>query len=810
MYCIFKSFFRYSYMRKFYTFLFLFVFQYIFAQKATITGKVTNTTNKSIELGNVIALSAIDSSIIKGELFMDGNFKIFEIEENDFLLKITALGFSDYFQTIHRSNNDTLINAGTIQLKANTALKEVEVVSKIPLFERDGEKVKVNVENSALSNIGTVLDVLRKSPTVQVNSNDDVSVFGKGQAIIYLDGMQIASTDILKTISSTEIKEIEIIANPSAKYDASGKAVINIITKKNNLEGYNGNLIHNTLYGKYLFTYSGLRFNYKRKKWSTFISYGFPHGKWWSSDQYYRYFKNNDSTITEMKNNLVTVSDQVNSNNYRAGITYAIDTSSAIGFQYNGFYSQNRNTTENVNDVFKNSLPQFSLETHTVSKPKTINNSANINYTKKLDTLKSEFTVAIQYGNFLSKNLDEITQELFAGTTTSEQLKRNKGENNIQIYTAQADLTKAFNKKWKLESGLKESYIVNQSELNFENYSANGEWISDPAYFNGYKYDENISAGYSQLRFSKNKINARIGARVEYTMSDGFSKITGLKVIDREYFNVFPSAFFGYDFTKDLNTSIAYSSRITRPTFQDMNPFINYIDSLSSFRGNPYLLPAYTHSLEASLIYMKEASLTFSYARTNGALNLVVDKITGTDAFTAITKNLDYSETYSAGITIPYELSWWTTYNYFGYMTNTFVYGSNGSVIQNKKPMFYISLYDEFRVKKWFSTEITFEYTSSGVDGIFGFKPFYNLSANIKKTFFKDKLTCRFIASDILSTAYNRSFSKVEGFDVNYISRQTTHYFVLALNYRFGKLKGNDFKDKTVNQEEYNRIKMGK
>src|SRR5438105_10573328 len=118
---------------------------------------------------------------------------------------------------------------------------------------------------------------------------------------------------------------------------------------------------------------------------------------------------------------------------------------------------------------------------------------------------------------------------------------------------------------------------MNQSKLNFENYSKLGEWISDPVYFNGYKYSENISAAYSQLQFSKNNINARIGARAEYTKSDGFSKVTGLKVIDREYINLFPSAFFGYDITKDLNTNITYSSRIARPTFQDMDPFINYV-----------------------------------------------------------------------------------------------------------------------------------------------------------------------------------------------------------------------------------------
>lgn len=791
--------------------LLCFSFQISFAQNFSIQGTVTDANKQPVELGNIILLSIKDSSIIKGDVFLSGLFKITGISENKILLKITSLGFEDYFQSINKNETDTLIDIGTVQMKTNTNLKEVEVVSKLPLFERDGEKVKVNVENSVLSNAGTIMDVLKKSPTVMIDNNDNVSVFGKGNAIIYLDGQLIASADILKTISSTEIKEIEIISNPSAKYDASGRAVINIITKKNNLEGYNGNVIHNTLYGKNLFTYSGLRFNYKRKKWSTFISYGFPHGKDWSSDEYFRSIKSNDSTFTVMKNKIETINNQTNSNNYRAGITYHIDSAKSISIQYNGFYSQNKNTISNINDIYKNDIPELAIQTNTTQKPLTINNTANINFTKKLDSLNSEFSATAQYGNFISKSLDDITQQLSIGIYPNIQMKRSTGLNNIQIFTGQMDLNKSFNKKWKLETGLKDSYISNNSKINFENYSSAGEWISDTSYVNGFNYNENILAGYTQLRYSKNKVNARIGLRAEYTKSEGFSKTTNTQVIDREYVNLFPSAYFGYDFTKDLNTSITYSSRINRPSFQDMDPFINYIDSLSSFRGNPYLLPAYTHSVEASLIYMKEASLTFSYSRTNGAMNLVVDKLNdGSDAFIATTKNLNFSETYSAGITIPYELSWWTTYNYFGYLVNSFSYNSGGSVINNSKPMFYMYLYDEFRVKKFFSLEVTFEYTSAGVDGIFTFEPFYNLSANIKKTFFKDKLTLRVIANDILTTAYNRGSSNVEGYNVNYISREQTHYFVLALNYRFGKLKANDYRDKTVNQEEYDRIKMKK
>lgn len=776
----------------------------------SISGNIVDKGNNSIESGNIIALAAKDSSLLKGTFFIGGVFRLDGLLEEKIYVKITSIGYKDTFQFVGRQNQDSLLNLGTVILTNNNTLKEIEITATTPMFERDGEKVKVNVENSALNAVGTALDILKKSPTVMVDNSDNVSVFGKGAAVIYVDGQQITSVDILKTISSTEIKEIEIISNPSAKYDASGKAVINIITKKNNLEGYSGNLIQIASYGKGLLTYTGLRFNYKRKKWSTFISYGLPHGQDWKTDEYNRNVKNNDSTTTVMKNKIFTILNQTDFQNYRAGATYAFDSASSIGIQYTGFYYQSTNFADNMNEVFKNAVPLLTIQTNTISKPIKIMNSANIYFTKKIDTLQSEYSLAAQYGNYNATNSDEITQQIFIGNNSNEQMKRNNGVNAIQIFTAQADLIKAFNKNWKLESGIKGSFISNQSEINLENYSP-GVWVSDPAYFNGFKYGENILAGYSQLRYSKNKINVRVGGRAEYSDADGFSKISGQQVIKRKDINLFPSAFFGYDLTKNINTSLTYSSRITRPTFQDLDPFVNFIDSLSSFRGNPYLLPSYTHSLEASVIYMQQASLVFGYSRTNGEMALVVDKLNdATDAFIATTKNLNFSETYSVGAIIPYNLGWWSTYNYFGYMKNTFAFESGGDMVQNKKLTFYMYLHDEFRVKKILSMEVTFEYTSAGANGIFTFEPFSNLSANIKKTFFKDKLTCRLTANDILSTSFKTGFSNVNGYNVSYISKANTHYFSVSLNYHFGKLKENVDKEKTIDKEEYNRIKKGK
>ncbi len=784
---------------------------FLIAQKSTkvVKAKIVSSKEQAVEFGNIIALAYKDSSIIKGAPFENGIGLLEGLTSDTVLVKIMSVGYADYIQQIVIA--DSVYDLGKIILKDEIALGEVTVKAKLPMFEVDGEKVRVNVESTTLSTAGNALDVLRRSPSVMVSSTDNVSVFGKGNAIIYLDGMLISSVDILKSIPSSDIKRIEIIRNPSARYDAAGRAVINIITIRNSVQGFNGNFIQNTLYIKELFAYSGIRFNYTKGKWSLSSGYGTNYGNQWSSDNYKRFYNMNDSTKMQLNNAIYDIQRFSKVHYYRVGANYRPDSTSNLGLQYAGYYDLKRNISDNQNQVLQNDDEQYLLKTKTQNTPVTINNSINANYSKQLDTLGTELFMAAQYGSFGIKNTSTIFQETFANGSIIQQDKRNTNSNNIQIISAQVDFTKAFNSKWKLELGLKESNIQKASDIKFENFVSGSGYVSDPTYLNGFSFSENIGALYSQLKFMKNKFNARAGVRAEHTFSDGFSKTLNQQVIDRKYINVFPNAYLGYDFTKDLNTSLTFTSRITRPTFQDLDPFVNYIDNLTSFRGNPYLLPSITNSVEASLVYMKEANLTLGYSNTLRPISLVVNKLSdSTDAFTAVSMNLKNSETFSFGITIPYEIKWWTTANYFGYFLNNFQYQQNGVLVKNSKPTFSIYLYDEFRFKKYFSMELTYEYTSSAVDGIFSSMPFAQFNVTIKKNFFKDKLTCRFVANDLFKQYIMQGTSNIPLYNIDYRSKMSTHYYMLALNYKFGKLKNSNYKNRTVSDDEFNRVKTGK
>jgi hypothetical protein len=776
----------------------------------TLTGTISDKNGKAIESGYAIALHPKDSTILKGAFFMEGKFRLQGLSGDSLLLKLSAMGYAEQIKKIRRRPADTLLDAGNTVLATTNLLNEITVGAKTRLFESDGEKMKINVANTNLGSGGTAIDVLRKSPGIMVTGNNKVTIIGKGEPIIYIDGQRLTSPEVLKNLPASEIQSIEVIRNPSARYDASGSAVINIITKKANLQGYNGNLMQNYIVGKNLYLVNHLQFNASKGKWSLNSGYGFNTGKSWESNVFARRFKERDSTIT-MDNTIYELEHVLGMHNYRLGLNYRPDSLSSIGISYNGSYNATNYHIDNANAIYLEGERQTGLSTHARQEYVMINHNVGISYTRKRDTLGSELFAGVNYGNFITENEDAIMQNVATSAETVDQQKRSRGYNNIKLLTANVDLKQLFNRRWSLEAGIKESHVDKTGGTQLDNLSGT-DWIPDPSYVNGFNFNENILAGYAELRYKKGKFNSRAGLRAEHTRSEGFSKILQANVFSRNYTNLFPSAFVGYNFTKDLAAGITYSSRIRRPDYDVLDPFIEYIDSVSSARGNPFLLPDYTTSLEASLIVEEEVNLlSLGYRRTNGAITDVVDRLNdGSNGFVMTNRNIDYSESYSIGVTLPWEEEWFTVANYFGVFWNTFTYRQSGEIVQNHRPMFYGYLYGELRLRKLFSLEANYEFCGKGVDGIFEFNPFSMLNLSIKKSFCNDQFSCMFSANDVLRGYREWGQSRVPGYDVGYSLLYNTHNYSLQLTWNFGRLRSAEKTERSTNQEEYERIKMGK
>jgi outer membrane receptor protein involved in Fe transport len=656
----------------------------------TIKANVLDGEDKPVEFGNVLALSLTDSSLLQGTLFMDGILLFERVATNSFLLKLTSLGYDDVFIPITRAN-ESEVDLGTVKMLVNAKLmNEFQVVATVPVFERKGDRIIVNVSETDMSSAGTASDVLRRSPSVVTDANDNVSIFGKGEAIIYLDGQRVNASEVLASIPSSEIEKIEVIKNPSAKYDAEGQGVINIITKKNNLEGYNVVTNQNFTRGKHLYYTPNLYITVKKKKLLVDLSLSGHIGKMENESDYERDFIS-DTSLINMDNYVNAIDNKKPSLNSRLGIFYNLNSRNKVAVQLKSSVTDSENNQNNSSRLHTENNVLSTINTATFSDREFRSYALSANHTYS-DTNGLHWFTAAEQSQFVTDSRQAINESIWSGASINENTKRSLGHNDISITTAQSDFSKMWNNsRFSIESVIKFTSITNDSKLNFDVLNEDDNtWFANPALSNGFNFEESISAGYLQLVKKVKKYDLRVGVRGEYTDSYGFSNTLDTEVIDTTYFNIFPSAYLSYQFNDEMNLGVTYSNRLKRAAFSDLEPFVDYLDSLSAFVGNPYLKPEFSQSIEASFIYL-EASLDVGYTSTKDAMFTVVDKADdGTNSFIAQTQNIESADVFSIGLNIPYEIKWWTTSNSVGWAHSTYSFLDESQLRTLSKPNWFV------------------------------------------------------------------------------------------------------------------------
>jgi hypothetical protein len=426
-------------------------------------------------------------------------------------------------------------------------------------------------------------------------------------------------------------------------------------------------------------------------------------------------------------------------------------------------------------------------------------------YVRKLDSLGSELSVVGQFTNFDFNSNSEIDQTSIFQNTVYNKF-RSDNFNDIRMISGQVDYNKNFSERIKLALGAKHAYVTNASGIDLQSLQ-NNTWVSDASYYNEFDYKENITAAYSELRGRSKKLSYSAGLRYEWTNIEGNSYVAGTGIVNQSYHNLFPNVQVNYDFTPDLIMGISYINRIQRPSYTSLDPFISFVDSLTSFRGNPKLQPSYVHNVEMNLVYMEYASITLGYSRMFNPMYLTVIQNPGTNTFSALTQNIESSEAYSIGLVIPYEWPWWTTFNAFGYSWNNFRIVDADATVLNNEPTWYVSLWNEFRFKKICTVELSYEYVSPGSQGFFNAKAYQSFGGSISRAFFDEALSVRLSVFDLFKQNIERAESALPGFNVSYRSWSDTQSFMLTLIYEFGKLKDNSMEATSIDGETKDRAK---
>lgn len=786
-----------------------------------ISGKVLDENQKAFPYATVSLLNAKDSTAVKGTLSQDnGNYLFKDLKNGNYLIGVYVVGYKKTFKGPYTiASGKTIHQTGSIQMAPDAKLlKGVEIVKQKPLIERQVDKIVLNIENSALATGNSALEILQKSPGVSVDKDGKISLRGKQGVTIMLDGKPtyLSEEQLANLLRSTEgsaIQSIELITNPSAKYDAAGNSgIINIKLKKNRNYGTNGSIYGGAGMGKYYKANAGLSLNHREKKFNVYGNFDYGRNKRFNSTDIMRvnetakdktYFNQTSSSIGTRNNS-----------NYKAGIDYFIDDNNTLGFATNGYNSNGKRTSNVLTLIGDRPLKtDSSVVAVNPSTYKYTGMAYNLNYKGTLDTLGQEITADADFAQYKSREESDFNNVYLNAAGQSykpDYIFTNSTPTNVKIYSGKVDYTYPINKETKLDLGLKSSFVKTDNSFIFQNF-INNNFINDPARSNQFLYDENINAAYANMKRKFKTTTVQLGLRAEQTNSKGNS-VTDQKVVNRHYFDLFPSLFVNQELSKDHEVGFSYSRRIDRPDYSNLNPFVSYLDLYSYRFGNPFLKPQYTNSFEMSYSFKKTLNVSFGYSHTSDVMSDVLLTDTAKKTIFISTQNLATQDSYNMNASYPVQITkWWSSNNNLTVYYNKFKSPNIlGMPYESGKLAFNLNTNQTITLNPTTNIEWSGYYQSKQVYGTLLINAQYGIDLGFSKSFMDKKLNLKFAANDIfkLQKSVITSALPSQNYVVN--ERWESQVFRLTCTYRFGSSSIKGARERSGGSEsESRRVKSG-
>lgn len=770
-----------------------------------ITAQIYDEKNYPLS-GNALLSEKKDSTLIKGTYFINGKLQFDNVSCKYCILKISPEGYRDTILAINNSELKNLDYGKIIAKDRYQKIDEVTIKASTRLFEKSSEGgLLVNVKKTLLAASVSVSEILSKSPNIVINEGI-ISVVGRGEAFLYKNGKRI-TVEQLNAIPVQSIDKIEVLANPSAKYDAEGKAVINIKTVVNESEGYDVGVVQNFTFAKHFMYSPALSFNYRKNKLSVNGNYAVTLGKDWSTGKHNRTIELNSGVFNSVSDRVANMSYNY-VGNQSLGVGYQLNSKNTLSLEYSGLINVFDQNDKGINTVISPSADQTIL--NTLNKGKTVNrnNAVSFNYDGQLDDLGSSIFVGVQYSLFKNKLNDLVDETINTNGVFTEAQRKNSGTNDINLFTIQADYNKVFKNEMKLQVGAKYGEAKNSSVIDLFSRPLDGDFSLVPGFSNNFEYKEKIPAVYAQLdgKLGK-KVSYTVGLRGEFSNITGFSNALNKKVIDSTYTNVFPNATITYSPSDKWTYSLNYSERIGRPKYQDLDPFLWYQDAFTSMQGNPFIIPELSKNSEISLSY-KVYSLKGGYISSKNPTKwFIIPGSSKNGSIILQLTNFQRKHSMYMSLDIPFEKKFWKSFTTLSMTMDKYEDDRPEVVFRKPYPQLYIYSYHRFKVKNWFNTEMIFEYEGTKDDGLYRDNQRYSLSFGLSKTMMDGKFTVRLLANDLFRLYKETGNSRVGNVAVNYDRRQNVAFYRLSLTYNFGKLRDINYKNKATGSEELERIK---
>ncbi|MDA9554913.1 TonB-dependent receptor family protein [Pelobium sp.] len=778
----------------------------------SLKGAFASEQNAKFDDVTIQLLKSTNNALVKLEFAdAEGRFTFDKIPQGNYLLVTQSLAFSKYQSDTIKLVKDT--DLGLIKLKSITNnLKEVTVTATQSFIQQQYDKTVINVGSSITSVGSTALEVLQKAPGITIDQNDNIAMRGKQGVIVMIDGKltQMSGADLanmLKSMSASQIDKIDLVTNPSAKYDAAGNAgIIDIKLKKGKNNGTNGSLSLSTGQGRYSKLNPSFNFNHKTKAVNVFGSYNYGLNENFGALDIFRNFYTTDKQFTNANNYNNYFKFNFNNHNARIGSDFNIGKNIVLGFMANGVYS---NGDISSNSLAKSYDAQFqntgSFNTNGFNTPHRSNTSFNINYKQSLDTAGKELTADLDYATFNSNEIQNYLTSYFdSNSNPSQSPYRLKGDlaGDLSIKSFKIDYQQPIKSLGaKFEAGVKSSWVTSDNDVKFFNQSS-GTDVLDEGKSNHFIYKENINAAYVNTSKSWKKLSLQLGLRLENTIADGL-QIIDQQNFKRNYTQLFPSGYVGYQFNDKNDVGISLSRRIDRPSYRQLNPFKVFLDPLTYASGNPFLNPQLTNSFEFSYTYDKKYSAKLGYSHTNKYILSVLSPDTNPGTVIQTDRNLAEFDYFNLSLGVPVSVGKWLNSNinalmffgnYSGNLANT--------NINTGKLTFNFNANNSILITKDLSAEVNAFYNTRSIYGFLDMRDMWSVSLGVQKQLLNKKASLKLNVNDIFYSEKFKGITSLSGYGERFFQSRDSRVGTLSFTYRFGKSNGQRNNRRTGGAEE--------
>ncbi|WP_423147521.1 TonB-dependent receptor domain-containing protein [Rubrolithibacter danxiaensis] len=792
--------------------LFYFPLQIEAQETKIIRGKITQLSNLPLESVSVLLVQASDSTLVKSAVSgKQGEFEFSNLKAAKYTVITTHIGFNKKRSGPYDLTKKSILDISIQLTPLNQGLAAVTVTEKKPFLEIKPGKVIVNVNNSVISSGNNALEILKRAPGVQINQ-DNIYLRGKNTALVMIDGHTVYFdsenlSNLLQNIQSSSIERIELISNPQSMYDSGGPAgIINIQLKKGHSVGFNGSISSGAGYGDDYKLNSGLDLNYRKGRFNIFGIYSYNNNKQPQTTALNRsvIYK---SLLTQF--DIDNIDNKLrDNNNYKLGFDYYLDKNNTVGIQYTGLYNSFKSVEENQSIISNNSVFDSLIHTNSFEKRRIASNAFNLNYNGKMFNNKGEIHLDVDYLKYNRHSKESLDYQYFNRENTllrpAEYIEYTSPA-AFDIRSAKLDYSYNLSTHSDLDIGFKSSSVKSDNDRDFRQLE-NGSLRLNASLSNRFLFQENIHSAYLNYSLDYEKNSLELGLRAEKTITKGES-LAGVAHLSRNYTGLFPNLQWTTTVNKNNKVLFSYSRRIGRPAYEDLNPFLYFLDKYTYREGNPYLKPEYSNKFEISHLYKQKYATTLRYTSVKDASYIIMEQNDSLKVTRNIKRNFDRQYTFSLEFNTPLKFtSWWTgnlniegLYSYFNY--------NNTEGYENQRPYLNLITSHSFLLPHNLSAELSFDYESKNAYSIYTFKPTYILDAGMGKLFLDKKLSLKLSLSDLFNSDRFNYYTSRDNLNIKAIEKAESRIFRMNITYRFGKeIDKNSSRRRTGNEEERRRM----